>query len=125
MHGPGGGNATESAMLAGYQGDRRNLRSTGSRLNRDPKLREALRLYAMHQDSGGTVASPQRIREYWSEVMTDHHAPHGVRLKASEHLARSAGMFVDVKEVRRPATELSDEDLKAEVERRLERERMI
>jgi len=123
MHGKGKGNATESASLAGYVGDRRNLRSTASRLNRDPKIREALRLYAMHMDSkgaDGTIATPKRIRQYWSEVMTDPKAPHGVRLKASEHLARSNGMFVDVKEVRRPSAELTDEELRAEVARRLQ-----
>lgn len=82
------GNATEAARLAGY----RHPRQMGSENLSKPDIQEAI---GPGPTSNPDLANPEAIRLWWSEVMRDDSHSIRDRLRATELLAKSMGMFLD------------------------------
>ncbi len=85
------GNATQAAISAGYSP--KTARSQGNRLltNADIKARiEELQQETRREK----IADIDAIQTFWTEVLRDPHAKTADRLKASELLARSQGVFL-------------------------------
>jgi phage terminase small subunit len=94
----GGGNATAAARSAGYA----KPTVEGSRLLRIANVWaavEALRIPA----EDAKVLSIDALRELWTKWAHDDDAKRADQLKATEHLAKSLGAFVDRTEVSGPA----------------------
>ena len=89
------GNATEAARLAGYK----HPRQMGSENLTKPDIQQAL---GTTPTSNPRIASPERIREWWSGVFEGREEPDAKlsdRLKAAELLAKSGGMFIERREL--------------------------
>ncbi|MFW6086155.1 MAG: terminase small subunit [Myxococcota bacterium] len=86
------GNATQSARLAGYKGNNNTLRVVGAENLAKPAIQEAI---ASAREKAPPVMTPDRIRAWWMARMGDPDFGAAARIKASELLARSIGMFVD------------------------------
>lgn len=85
------GNATQAAIAAGYSP--RSARSQGQRLltNADIKAR----IEELQQETRrAKIADIDAVQTFWTEVLRDPHAKTADRLKASELLARSQGVFL-------------------------------
>ena len=81
------GNATAAAEIAGYA----HPHSQGSRLLKIVEVAEAVD--ELHE-ADPLVASGEQIREFWTKVMVDAGEDTKDRIRASELLAKSRGMFV-------------------------------
>lgn len=96
------GNATEAARLAGYSGGDNALGVRGSELLRNSKVMRAI---AERTKSDPLVLGREELQQFWSRVLTAKELDAGdepamkERLRASELLARSQGVFVDRVEV--------------------------
>ena len=88
------GNATEAAELAGYSPD--TARAQGSRLLTNVNVKNYI-AELQEEAEEGRVASLREVKTFWSCVMSDENEKTTDRLKASELLARSAGMFATKK----------------------------
>lgn len=109
-------NGTESARRAGYTGTPEALAVTASRLLRDAKVAAAIAERQREPKARGE-ASRRELRQFWTGVMrgevvteirkvddagneTVTKVPSEMRdrLKASEHLAKTRGMFIEKRE---------------------------
>lgn len=86
----GCGNATTAAIEAGYSPH--SARQQGQRLLSNASVLEYLRTLQEDQQTE-RIATLADVKAYWSRVMRDPSQRTGDRLKASELLARSAGVF--------------------------------
>lgn len=92
--GAAAGNATEAARLAGYKGNDKTLGQVGAENLKKPVILEALEERAKNDP---LVADRERLQQFWTSVMLGHQDPGAElkdRLKASELLAKSQGLFV-------------------------------
>lgn len=86
------GNATAAAMEAGYSA--RTAYSSGQRLLKNVEVQEYLdrRNEEISEDSTAEVAE---IRHFWTGILRDDMAKTADRLKASELLAKTYGVFLE------------------------------
>ena len=83
-------NATSAAKAAGYS--EKSAYSTGQRLLKNAEVRDFLHsINAPIEEE--QVANTTEIRLFWSRVMNDPAEKTSTRLKASELLAKTSGMF--------------------------------
>ena len=85
------GNAAEAARRAGYSP--RTARSQGQRLLTNVDVLAYVR-ELQETTEEARIASVREIKLFWSSLMNDPEQRTADRLKASELLARSAGLFV-------------------------------
>lgn len=85
------GNATQAAKAAGYSGH--TAHSSGQRLLKNAEIKKFLEslLEPEHEKSIATVTE---IREFWTDIMNSQNEKTVSKLKASELLARSLGLFL-------------------------------
>lgn len=103
------GNATEAARRAGYEGNDETLQAIGKENLHKPATKAAIDAADL-ADEGTAIATRRELRELWTRVAFGEEtetvvtkdgdaievpAPMAGRLKASELLGRSRGMFVD------------------------------
>jgi len=88
----GSGNATESAIKAGYS--KRTATETGYENLRKPHIAKYIhdKNEAIASDR---IADMQEVKEFWTNTMRDEEADLRERLKASEHIAKTNGAFLD------------------------------
>ena len=84
------GNATQSAIAAGYSP--KTARSQGQRLLTFVDVQE--RIKEISRGMGKEIADVETVRKFWSTVLKGTSAKPSDRLKASELLAKSYGMFI-------------------------------
>ena len=84
-------NATSAAVAAGYSP--KTAYSCGQRLLKNDEVKACLHAI-LDTEHSKAVASAEEIRRFWSRIMNDTTEKTVSRLKASELLARSCGMFL-------------------------------
>ncbi len=94
--GEANGNATEAAVIAGYEGSRKNVRIIASRNLALPNVRIAI---DERTKDDGSIASREERQAFLSRVMRTEHSKMGDRLKAAELLSRMHGDFIEKHEV--------------------------
>jgi phage terminase small subunit len=94
--GEAAGNATQAARLAGYAGNERTLIQVGSENLTKPDIRRAI---AARIKADPKVRDRKALQAWWNARMDDKRMGPKERLKASELLAKSQGVFVDRHEV--------------------------
>lgn len=92
------GNATDAARKAGYTGTDEALAVTGSRLLRNPKVREALEA-RQARATKRRIATLDEMQAWWTASMEDTTLEMPARLKASELLGRSMAAFIERRQV--------------------------
>lgn len=85
------GNATEAVKTAGYSA--RTAYSIGQRLLKNVEVQEYLE-QRNAELSAQNIADVEEVRRFWSIVIRDESAKSADRLKASELLARTYGVFL-------------------------------
>lgn len=90
------GNATESARLAGYS--EKDINTNASKLLQNTTIQEYIAELA-NPIENKRIANANEIKEFWSSVMRENVEKMNDRLKASELLAKSGGMFIDRVEI--------------------------
>lgn len=90
------GNATEAARRAGYS--EKTAKQQGARLLTNVDLQDYIH-ELQEEDARQRIASAAQIKAFWSDVMRDTSQKTSDRLKASEFLGKTAGMFVEKIEV--------------------------
>lgn len=105
------GNATESAIKAGYSP--RSAMQNSSRLLRNAEIQEYIRKLNEEARSN-RIMTMLEVQEFWSETIRDDKNRIADRLKASELLARAKGLFLDKIEITNdnPFSGLTTEELK-------------
>lgn len=88
---------TDAAYAAGYEGAPNSVAVTASRLMLRPEIKA--RLQEIAEETVG-VAKREEIQRFWTSTMLDDTHDMKDRLKASEHLARSQGMFIQRAEIK-------------------------
>jgi phage terminase small subunit len=91
------GNATKSALLAGYSEE--NAKQIGSENLSKLDIQEYIAELA-NPIENKRIASANEIKEFWSSVMREDSEKMTDRLKASEILAKSGGMFIERVEIK-------------------------
>lgn len=86
------GNATKAAIKAGYS--QRTAKSIGQRLLTFVDVHEYIRQRNEELDAEN-VASVYEIRKFWTDTMRDNDTSRADRLKASELLGKTRGMFLE------------------------------
>lgn len=84
-------NATAAAVAAGYSA--RSAYSTGQRLLKNVEVQEYIHALS-EPEHESRIASAEDVRRFWTLVMNDSTAKTTDRLKASELLGKSSGMFL-------------------------------
>ena len=84
-------NATAAAVAAGYSV--RSAYSTGQRLLKNVEVQEYIHALS-EPEHDARIASAEDVRRFWTQVMNDNTAKTTDRLKASELLGKSFGMFM-------------------------------
>lgn len=109
------GNATESAVKAGYS--KRTARSIGQRLLTNVDIQSYIEeLNKKVKDN--RIADIKEVKEFWTEVLRNKNQKIQDRLKASEYIAKTNGAFLDKVEVKgeiktdNPLSGLTTEELK-------------
>lgn len=87
-------NATEAAKAAGYS--QRTAYSHGARLLKDDEVVAYIR-ELQESSASARIASVTQIRAFWSDVLNNPGEKTVDRLRASELLAKSAGMFLNLR----------------------------
>ena len=90
------GNATEAARQAGYS--EKTAKQQGARLLTNVDLQDYIH-ELQEDDARQRIASAAQIKAFWSDVMRDSSQKTADRLKASEFLGKTAGIFVEKIEV--------------------------
>ncbi|MCD8051275.1 MAG: terminase small subunit [Clostridiales bacterium] len=88
-------NAAEAARRAGYT--KKTARQTGQRLLTKADIAAYIRRL-QDEAAEARIATAQDIKAFWSQTMNDERERTAVRLKASELLAKAAGMFLPQEE---------------------------
>lgn len=84
-------NATAAAIAAGYSP--KTAYSQGQRLLKDAEIKSYLESI-LKENQSEVICTVSQVRHFWSLVVNDEAEKMTARLKASELLARSMGMFV-------------------------------
>lgn len=109
------GNATESAIKAGYS--EKTARSIGQRLLTNVDIQEYIKEINKKVEDN-RIANIKEVKEFWSDVLRDKKIKIQDRLKASEYIAKTNGAFLDKVEIKgeikgnNPFAGLSTEELK-------------
>lgn len=90
------GNATESAIKAGYNKNRAN--EQGYQNLQLPYIQEYIKKISEKSDNE-RIAKIEEVQEFWTSVMRDTKARVCDRLKASEFIAKTAGSFITKTEI--------------------------
>ena|SRR5690348_6526869 len=91
-----GGNATQAARTAGYNGDDVTLAVVGSKLLRVAKVAEEIR---RENPVNQLILTREQRQQLWTEAATTKAIDWPTRLRASELLGKSQGDFVEVHKV--------------------------
>lgn len=113
------GNAAEAMRVAGYTGTTEYLEKRGNELLKTPDIAEALKERSRYLASSlRIIAQTEEIQSFWSDIMRnsdpyikpvvdkngvtqpEENIPLASRLKASEQLAKSQGMFIERIDIR-------------------------
>jgi hypothetical protein len=89
-------NASRAAQAAGYS--EKTAYSIGSENLKKPEIREAMQEYIDNDLGVSEKIIIENIR-FWQNMRDDPEAPEQARLKASEHLSRYNGMFVEKQDI--------------------------
>ena len=89
-------NATKAAKAAGYSP--KTAGSIANELLKKPEIQQALQ-HGLQERSNSLIAGVSRIQEFWTQTMDDSDADLKHRLRASELLAKSLGMFIEQSKV--------------------------
>lgn len=84
-------NATSAAVAAGYTA--RSAYSAGSRMLKNAEIQAALQAL-LEPEREGSIASVEDIRRFWTQTMNNINEKSAPRLRASELLAKSLGLFL-------------------------------
>lgn len=84
-------NATSAAVAAGYTA--RSAYSAGSRMLKNAEIQAALQALLVPEREG-SIASVEDIRRFWTQTMNNVNEKSASRLRASELLAKSLGLFL-------------------------------
>lgn len=92
------GNATDAARRAGYKGNANQLASVGTENLRKPAIATAI------QAQQKKILEPliwgrEELQDFWSRVSSDRTVAMPHRLRASELLGKSQGLFIEKREV--------------------------
>jgi phage terminase small subunit len=93
------GNAKESYLLAGYKAEGSSCEVNASRLLRNAKVADYIKWRNEQLDSK-YIADLEEVKSFWTEIMRDKDTELKDRLKASEYIARTAGAFLDKREIK-------------------------
>lgn len=100
------GNATESAIKAGYS--KKTARFVGSENLTKHNIKEYIKKYQDEQKSS-RIADINEIKEFWTNLLrSDQYEPKD-RIKASELLGKTAGAFLDKQEIKITTSSLAEE----------------
>lgn len=91
-------NGTHAARRAGYRGSDVTLATTAHGLLRNHKVAEAI-AKQRKPDSDKRLAEAEEIRQFWCAMMRDKQVEPKDRLKASELLGKTRGMFIEKKSI--------------------------
>lgn len=113
------GDSAEAMRLAGYIGTQQELQKKGDELLKTPHVAEAIKERSKYLSSSvRIVAQREEIQGFWTDVMRNEdpyakpevdkngvtqpvgNIPLTTRLKASEQLAKSEGMFIERIDIR-------------------------
>lgn len=86
------GNATEAASKAGYS--QKTARSIGQENLTKPAIKEYINERNKQLESE-RIADMKEVKEFWTETMRNEEVEYKDRLKASEHIAKTNGAFLD------------------------------
>ena len=89
-------NGTQAAKAAVYS--ERTAGSIANELLKKPEIQQALQ-HSLQERSNSLIADVSRIQEFWTQTMDDSDADLKHRLRASELLAKSLGMFIEQSKV--------------------------
>lgn len=108
------GNATESAMKAGYS--EKTARSIGQRLLTNVDIQSYIKELNIKIENN-RIADIKEVKEFWTEVLRNDDAKMQDRLKASEYIAKTNGAFLEKVEVKgevktNPLSGLTTEEIK-------------
>jgi phage terminase small subunit len=100
------GNATESAIKAGYS--KKTARSVGAENLTKPYIIDYIkeRQYKIHSSN---IATEVEIKEFWTYAMISAGNELKDRIKASELLAKTKGMFLDKQEIKITSSTILEE----------------
>ena len=85
------GNASEAARKAGYK-TKSNV--IGAELLANPSIKAKIR-EKNKNNSKATIASGKELKEFWTKMLQDKKEDPKNRLKASELLGKTKGLFLD------------------------------
>lgn len=91
------GNATESAIKAGYS--EKTARSIGQRLLTNVDIQNYIKKLNIEIENN-RIANIKEVKEFWTEILRDDEAKIQDRLKASEYIAKTNGAFLDKVELK-------------------------
>ena len=104
-------NATQAAINAGYS--ERTAYSIGNRLLKKVEVQQALK-QNFEEKRDNLIADVTTIQQFWTETMKDSECDMKHRLRASELLAKSLGLFIEQQKVEvQQVTTLADLMLEA------------
>ena len=104
-------NATQAAINAGYS--ERTAYSIGNRLLKKVEIQQALK-QNFEEKRDNLIADVTTIQQFWTETMNDSECDMKHRLRASELLAKSLGLFIEQQKVEvQQVTTLADLMLEA------------
>lgn len=99
-------NATESAIKAGYS--KKTARSVGAENLTKPYIRDCIKSRQSKIHSSN-IATEVEIKEFWTNVMKDSQNEMKDRIKVSELLGKTKGMFLEKQEIKITAGTISEE----------------
>lgn len=88
------GNATESYIQAGYSGNRESANVNASKLIRNYRVKKYLEDFNKKEEEKNIIKI-QEIREFWTSIIRDKDKDMNFRIKASELMAKSFGVFLE------------------------------
>ena len=89
------GNALQSAIGAGYS--ERSARSQSDRMLKNAEVQAYLRAMT-EAGRASRIATAEELREFWTATYRDDALEYKDRLKASEMLGKSLGVFIEKRE---------------------------
>lgn len=86
------GNATESAITAGYS--KKYAGTNADKLLKNTNIQDYIKERNKELDSE-KIATMKEVKEFWTKLMRSHATEDKDALKASELIARTNGAFID------------------------------
>ena len=104
-------NATQAAISAGYSP--KTAYSIGQRLLKKAEIQQVLQ-HGLEEKKDSLIADVKTIQQFWTGTMNDSECDMKHRLRASELLAKSLGLFIEQSKVEvQQVTTLADLMLEA------------